>query len=70
MGSSRGAEAVLVKPQIVASSKRLRLLCFLLKNNFSRKTFGKAPLEELEPVPQRKALPNKPSDNFFPHFYI
>jgi hypothetical protein len=29
------------------------LLCFLLKNGFFEKTFGRAPLEELEPEPER-----------------
>jgi hypothetical protein len=34
--------------------KRLRLICFfLLKNDFSRKTFGRAPLEEPELEPKR-----------------
>jgi hypothetical protein len=51
---TRGSSgAVLVKPQIVASPKRLWLLCFLLKSGFSRKTFGRVPLEEPEPKPER-----------------
>ena len=29
------------------------LLCFLLKNGSSKKTFGRAPLEEPEPEPER-----------------
>jgi len=52
-GSSGGAGAVLEEPQIVAPPKRLRLLCFLLKNGSSKKTFGRAPLEEPEPEPER-----------------
>lgn len=35
--------------------KRLRLICFLLKNSFSRKTFGKAPLKKLEPETERNS---------------
>jgi len=52
-GSSGGAGAVLEEPQIVAPPKRLRLLCFLLKNGSFKKTFGRAPLEEPEPKPER-----------------
>jgi hypothetical protein len=43
----------------MASLKRLRLLCFLLKNGFSRKTFGRAPLEELEMSSAKEALNSK-----------
>ena len=42
-----------MKPQIVASPKWLRLLCFLLKNGFSTKMFARAPMEEPEPEPER-----------------
>jgi len=57
-GSSGGAGAILEEPQIVAPPKRLRLLCFLLKNGSSKKTFGRAPLEEPEPErsPAKQAL--------------
>ena len=51
--SSKGAGAILEEPQIVAPPKRLQLLCFLLKNGFFIKTFGRAPLEEPEPEPER-----------------
>jgi hypothetical protein len=44
--SSGGVRDVLKETQFVASPKRLRLLCFLPKNGFSRKTFGMDPLEE------------------------
>jgi len=37
----------------MASLKWLRLLCFLLKNGFSRKTFGRTSLEEPELEPKR-----------------
>jgi hypothetical protein len=46
-------EGLLWRRQIVAPSKRLRLLCFLLKNDSSKKTFGRAPLEEPELEPER-----------------
>ena len=52
-GSSGGAGAVLEEPQIVAPPKRFRFLCFLLKNGSAKKTFGRAPLEEPEPEPER-----------------
>ena len=52
-GSSGGAGVVFEEPQIVAPPKRLQLLCFLLKNGFSKKTFGRAPLEEPKPEPER-----------------
>jgi len=59
-GFSKGARAVLQELQFVAPSKRLRLLCFLLKNDSSKKTFGKtfgrAPLEEPERSPAKQAL--------------
>jgi len=38
------------------SSKRLWLLRLLLKNSFSRKTFGRTPLEEAEPEPKRSPV--------------
>jgi len=47
-GYSRGAGAVLVKPQIMASSKQLQLL-FLLKSGFSTKIFGRTSLKEPQP---------------------
>jgi hypothetical protein len=39
--------------------KRLRLICFLLQNSFSRKTFGMTSLEEPESEPER-TLSNRP----------
>jgi hypothetical protein len=43
--SSRGARVILEEPQFVSPSKRLQLLYFLLKNDSSRKTFDRAPLQ-------------------------
>jgi hypothetical protein len=54
--SFRGDGAVLAKVQIVASPKQLQLLCFLLKNGFSRKTFD----WRSQSQSQREALPNRP----------
>jgi hypothetical protein len=43
----------------MASSKRLRLLCFLLENGLYRKTFGRAPLEKPRPEPEPERGPLK-----------
>jgi hypothetical protein len=50
-GSSGGARAVLEEPQLQNGSGSSAF--FLLKNDFSRKTFGRAPLEEPELEPKR-----------------